>query len=329
MRFLGATKMDFIGKRRIAIGGSLLLIVVGLVAVGVRGREIFDIDFNGGTSVTMVLQESKSPDDVRSTLNDYFQENFKDRTINCTVNTVGVEDREPNTVYKIDTNIEDVRDLEEAIKQAFRDPSGKKEWLAYDMSFDGVKEQQVSLDEVMAPAAKTPAARNQLQTPPRWRTPCRPRSPRMVPMRPKKQAPLLGRQIHRPSPMPLSPGRKSNQPLPSRTPNQVSRNRPRANRPRANAAKSEPAKSEPAKSEPTKSEPAKSESDGATSRRRDLPSDKLVAWNGPLLTALQEEPGGDQQEPAAKQPADSQAEATAAHGAKQARGRGGRSGRGR
>ena len=56
---------DFLGRRHIAIAGSLLLIAVGLAAVVARGKGIFDIDFNGGTSVQFVLNEFMPIDDVR------------------------------------------------------------------------------------------------------------------------------------------------------------------------------------------------------------------------------------------------------------------------
>ena len=70
-----------------------------------RGKEIFDIDFNGGVSVTMVLQEPMQPDEVRGRLNDHFVD--ADPPVTCTVNTVSVEDRAENTVYKIDADMQD------------------------------------------------------------------------------------------------------------------------------------------------------------------------------------------------------------------------------
>ena len=50
---IGATSFDFIGKRRVAAVVSLVIIVVGMVAVVKRGEGIYAIDFLGGTSVTM------------------------------------------------------------------------------------------------------------------------------------------------------------------------------------------------------------------------------------------------------------------------------------
>jgi SecD/SecF fusion protein len=58
-RILGESRIDFLGMRRVAIGASLLLIAVGLVAVGVRGSGLLDIDFTGGVSVEAVFQEPK------------------------------------------------------------------------------------------------------------------------------------------------------------------------------------------------------------------------------------------------------------------------------
>ncbi len=65
MRLLGATHIDFIGKRRIAAACSVLLIAIGLGATAYRGRDILDIDFNGGTSVRVLLKKGIPIDDTR------------------------------------------------------------------------------------------------------------------------------------------------------------------------------------------------------------------------------------------------------------------------
>ncbi|MFW6170911.1 MAG: protein translocase subunit SecD, partial [Planctomycetota bacterium] len=131
LRLLGATKLDFIGRRRIALIASCILIVLGLTAVGARGKRIFDIDFNGGLSVTMMLQESMAPNEVRTRVNRHF-EGF-DPPVQCTVNTVDVEGRAPNTVYKIDAGLAEhnVSVLENAIEETFRDSSGRSLLQSY------------------------------------------------------------------------------------------------------------------------------------------------------------------------------------------------------
>jgi SecD/SecF fusion protein len=138
MRLIGTTNIDFIGKCRIAVAGSLLVIVIGVVAVAVRGQSIFDIDFTGGVSVTMVLQDSLPADEVRSRLNDHFQSATP--PVTCTVNTVGVEGRPDDSVYKIDANLVSTEELERGIEAAFRDSGGRSLLLSYTMDYSDVKQ---------------------------------------------------------------------------------------------------------------------------------------------------------------------------------------------
>jgi SecD/SecF fusion protein len=48
---IGITNVDFVGKTKVAVLGSLLLMLVGLAAVWMRGKNNFDIDFRGGVMV--------------------------------------------------------------------------------------------------------------------------------------------------------------------------------------------------------------------------------------------------------------------------------------
>jgi len=52
------TNIDFIGPRYYCMAGSLILILLGLVAFFYRGRTMYNIDFTGGTLVTIRLDES-------------------------------------------------------------------------------------------------------------------------------------------------------------------------------------------------------------------------------------------------------------------------------
>jgi SecD/SecF fusion protein len=54
---IGKTNFDFMGKRFVAIGASWVLIAVGMFAVFQRGADLLNIDFTGGSSVTMVLKD--------------------------------------------------------------------------------------------------------------------------------------------------------------------------------------------------------------------------------------------------------------------------------
>ncbi|HKM52668.1 MAG TPA: protein translocase subunit SecF, partial [Isosphaeraceae bacterium] len=52
------TNIDFIGPRYYCMAGSLILILLGLVAFFARGRTMYNIDFTGGTLVTIRLNEA-------------------------------------------------------------------------------------------------------------------------------------------------------------------------------------------------------------------------------------------------------------------------------
>jgi SecD/SecF fusion protein len=58
LKILDKTNIDFIGPRYICMAGSLILIVLGLIATGIRNKGMFNIDFTGGTLVTIRLNEN-------------------------------------------------------------------------------------------------------------------------------------------------------------------------------------------------------------------------------------------------------------------------------
>ncbi|MAV35854.1 MAG: protein translocase subunit SecDF, partial [Planctomycetaceae bacterium] len=117
-QILGATQIDFIGKRSWAAVLSLLLITGGLVAVGFRGANIFDIDFLGGTSVTLLLNtkagEDLSPrrdytdsDEVRKIVREVLGKVRVDNgTVTSSLSSVEIsEGEDENVAWKLDTSI--------------------------------------------------------------------------------------------------------------------------------------------------------------------------------------------------------------------------------
>ncbi|MEN8174252.1 MAG: protein translocase subunit SecF, partial [Pseudomonadota bacterium] len=68
MQILGkATNIDFMGKRRLALMGSLAGIILSLLFLGFRGLN-FGVDFTGGTLIEVGYQQDVALDDVRATL---------------------------------------------------------------------------------------------------------------------------------------------------------------------------------------------------------------------------------------------------------------------
>ncbi|RLC56967.1 MAG: protein translocase subunit SecF [Candidatus Cloacimonadota bacterium] len=59
MRFFGKTKIDFIGKRRIAFAISLVIILAGIVSLVINKGPNYSIDFTGGVSMELELTPVK------------------------------------------------------------------------------------------------------------------------------------------------------------------------------------------------------------------------------------------------------------------------------
>ena len=73
LSLFGKTHFDFVSKQTICAMGSMVLIGAGLLTFAVRGQTNYDIDFNGGTMITMRFNEKQGSDDVRDQLTKAFQ----------------------------------------------------------------------------------------------------------------------------------------------------------------------------------------------------------------------------------------------------------------
>jgi SecD/SecF fusion protein len=110
--FVGVTNFDFLAWRRVCIAGSLIVIAIGLLAVAHRGGDLFDIDFTGGSSVQFVLDEDEAMDfdAVLAALN---ETSLADQNLSL------VRIGESNTHYSVTTIDDDVKDVENILKETF------------------------------------------------------------------------------------------------------------------------------------------------------------------------------------------------------------------
>ena len=71
-QIVGKTSIDFLSKRALAAMASFAIIAVGIGAVVNRGPDLLNIDFTGGSSVTMVFDEGQEMDysEVKKLLED-------------------------------------------------------------------------------------------------------------------------------------------------------------------------------------------------------------------------------------------------------------------
>lgn len=68
MRFIKDTHIDFMGYRKIAIAGSMILIMIGIISLIIKGGPIYGIDFTGGTSLQLRFEQAVNIGAIRSIL---------------------------------------------------------------------------------------------------------------------------------------------------------------------------------------------------------------------------------------------------------------------
>ncbi len=113
-QLIGRTDIDFMGKRGWAIVCSLILIAIGLFSVVDRGDDLLNIDFTGGSSVTMVLtDDSKMPfAEVKKMLE---KTHLNDKNLSL------VEVGTTNSRYTISSVEQDVEEVQRVLQETFGD----------------------------------------------------------------------------------------------------------------------------------------------------------------------------------------------------------------
>lgn len=99
---------------------SVVLIAIGMAAFFARGRGVFDIDFNGGTSVIATLNSKMEMNDVREKLNKQFEGVTQDNTkATYTLTGIrGVQNVEDGCIWKIDSSLLDDKQLQSIVQKA-------------------------------------------------------------------------------------------------------------------------------------------------------------------------------------------------------------------
>ena len=153
MQILSAPQFNLFGKRGIAAVLSVALIVVGIGAAVSRGTKIFDIDLNGGHSVTMELKDSTGIGEVRTALADIADD----------VSITGIGENEVR--YKVDASRSEDSSLA-LIKQSIGEKlSGKlKTYEVRVTSAPAIVTEQVG-DSTDATPFNTPSPSAEISTP--------------------------------------------------------------------------------------------------------------------------------------------------------------------
>ena len=96
--------INFIGARWYCATFSIILTLIGLLAVVARGRGIFDIDFIGGVSVEAVFKDSQPIENIRSKLSNLNDLSVQSVRVNLLAPERGAKTKE-NTHFIITTSI--------------------------------------------------------------------------------------------------------------------------------------------------------------------------------------------------------------------------------
>ncbi len=106
MQLLSRTNINFMSKWPVATFLSLVIIGLGMFGVVSRQSNLLNIDFTGGTSVTMVLKEPMEIGDVRDNL---LETELADKNLLVVARN---QDGTAGTTYKVDCNVLDEVDPE-------------------------------------------------------------------------------------------------------------------------------------------------------------------------------------------------------------------------
>jgi SecD/SecF fusion protein len=154
--FLNAPNIDWVKYFWPAAMASAVLIVVGVVATVSRGKGLFDTDLAGGTSVTFILKNVTPVDEVRAKLDKVF-DNLVDPATNSRVDhsvyELSMEGQPADTVFKVDSSLEDVSLLQEKVREALKLDKGEDGLKTFEVDVGTVTE-----SEVAAAPATTPSS---------------------------------------------------------------------------------------------------------------------------------------------------------------------------
>ena len=123
--FLGEKDIDFMGMRNMCYTFSGILLVGGLIAVAIRGKDMLDIDFNGGSSVVFSLDKPMEIDQIRDLTKVMFDKDEKSEPIQTSLTTMTVPGLENNTVFRLDSSLTDVKEVASRLVKGFEKESSK------------------------------------------------------------------------------------------------------------------------------------------------------------------------------------------------------------
>ena len=120
LKLMDKTHIDFIGPRKICMRVSVILIALGLLATAARGVGMYNIDFTGGTLVTIRLNESDPAvkglsESARTT----FVREKSSQLPDVTVESLSVGGEKAGERYNIRTTEQKIEKVKQSVLDAF------------------------------------------------------------------------------------------------------------------------------------------------------------------------------------------------------------------
>lgn len=114
-QIIGQTNFNFLGKRAVAAVLSVALIGIGLSSVFTRGTDLLNIDFTGGSSVTMVFKDGQELDfsEVKQQITEKTDLDEKNLSL------VEVGGDKSGKQYKVSSVEQDVQEVQRVLHETF------------------------------------------------------------------------------------------------------------------------------------------------------------------------------------------------------------------
>jgi SecD/SecF fusion protein len=115
MSIVKSPKLDFIGKRQLAMFVSAGVIAAGLAGLASRWEDNLDIDFRGGTMVTFEFEADHKLADFRSNLEDEFDSSITVERLTLTGET---QESDSGRRWRLRTTVEKSKEVEARVAKA-------------------------------------------------------------------------------------------------------------------------------------------------------------------------------------------------------------------
>ena len=120
LKLMDKTNIDFIGPRKACMFGSIVVIAIGLAAVAARGKGMFNIDFTGGTLVTIRLNDADTQvKDLSPSARTAFVRDKSSALPDVTVESLSVGDEAAASRYNIRTTEQDINKVKANVLDSF------------------------------------------------------------------------------------------------------------------------------------------------------------------------------------------------------------------